>query len=43
MAKQETLDEAQQNVESLQVALQSFNKELSDIPSRESMQGSIDD
>lgn len=42
MAKHETLDEAQKNVEALQVELQRFNKELSDIPSRESMQGSID-
>lgn len=42
MAKQETLDEAQQNVESLQVALQNFNKELSDIPDRDTLQGSID-
>lgn len=42
MAKHETLDEAQKNVESLQVELQKFNKELSDIPCRESLQGSID-
>jgi chromosome segregation ATPase len=42
MAKHETLDEAQKNVESLQVELQKFNKELSDIPSRDSLQGSID-
>lgn len=42
MAKHETLDEAQKNVEALQVELQKFNKELSDIPSRESLQGSID-
>ena len=42
IAKHETLDEAQKNVELLQVELQKFNKELSDIPSRESMQGSID-
>ena len=42
MAKHETLDEAQKNVESLQVELQKFNKELSDIPNRESLQGSID-
>lgn len=42
IAKHETLDEAQKNVEALQVELQKFNKELSDIPSRESMQGSID-
>lgn len=42
MAKHETLDEAQKNVEALQVELQKFNKELSDIPRRESLQGSID-
>lgn len=42
MAKHETLDEAQKNVELLQVELQKFNKELSDIPNRESLQGSID-
>ena len=42
MAKQETLDDAQKNVELLQIDLQRFNKELSDIPARETMQGSID-
>lgn len=42
IAKHETLDEAQKNVESLQIELQKFNKELSDIPSRESLQISID-
>lgn len=42
MAKHETLDDAQKNVELLQIELQKFNKELSDIPSRESLQGSID-
>ena len=42
IARHETLDEAQQNVEALQVELQKFNKELSDIPNRESLQGSID-
>lgn len=42
MAKHETLDDAQKNVEILQVELQKFNKELSDIPCRESLQGSID-
>ena len=42
MAKHESLDEAQKNVEALQIELQKFNKELSDIPSRESLQGSID-
>ena len=42
MAKSETLDDAQKNVEALQIELQKFNKELTDIPSRESLQGSID-
>ena len=42
MAKHETLDEAQKNVEALQVELQKFNKELSDIPSRENFQEHID-
>lgn len=42
MAKNETLDDAQQNVELLQVSLQRFNKELLDVPFRERMQGSID-
>lgn len=42
MAKHDTLDEAQKNVEALQVALQCFNKELSDIPSRENIQDRID-
>lgn len=42
MAKHDTLDEAQKNVESLQVELQKFNKELTDIPCREALQGSID-
>ena len=42
MAKHETLDEAQKNIEQLQVELQRFNKELVDIPSRETLQGSIE-
>lgn len=42
MAKHDTLDEAQKNVELLQVELQRFNKELSDIPNRETMQSSIE-
>ena len=42
MAKQETLDDARQNVEQLQIHLQKFNKELLDVPFRERMQGSID-
>lgn len=42
MARHETLDDAQKNVETLQIDLQRFNKELSDIPARENMQGSID-
>ena len=42
MAKHETLDEAQKNIEQLQIAMQRFNKELSDVSIRESMQGSIE-
>ena len=42
MAKHETLDEAQKNVEALQVCLQKFNKELADVMLRENMQVSID-
>jgi len=42
MAKQETLDEAQKNVEQLQVSLQRFNKELSDVALRTDLQVSID-
>ena len=42
MAKHETLDEAQKNVEQLQVDLQKFNKELADVAVREGLQVSID-
>lgn len=42
MAKQETLDEAQKNVEQLQISLQKFNKELADVAMRENLQVSID-
>lgn len=41
MAKHETLDEAQKCAEQLQIALQRFNKELSDVDLRESLSGSI--
>lgn len=42
MAKHETLDEAQKCAQQLQVDLQQFNKELSDVSIREDLQGSID-
>lgn len=42
MAKHETLDEAQKNVEQLQIDLQRFNKELADVELRENLQVSID-
>lgn len=42
MAKHETLDEAQKNVEQLQINLQRFNKELSDVELRGNLQVSID-
>lgn len=42
MAKHETLDEAQKNVELLQVCLQKFNKELSDVVVRSDLQVSVD-
>ena len=42
MAKHETLDEAQKCGELLQVNLQKFNTELSDVSIRESLQGNID-
>lgn len=41
-ARQEKLGEAQENVEQLQVQLQRFNKELSDVTIRPSLQVSID-
>ncbi|MBQ2928421.1 MAG: hypothetical protein IJD98_07605 [Oscillospiraceae bacterium] len=42
MAKHETLDDAQKNVEQLQINLQRFNKELLDVELRENLQLSID-
>ncbi|MBQ3194441.1 MAG: hypothetical protein IJB59_12835 [Oscillospiraceae bacterium] len=42
MAKHETLDEAQQSVQQLQVDLQKFNKELADVAIRDGLQISID-
>lgn len=42
MAKHETLDEAQKNVEEMQIYLQKFNKELSDVALRSDLQVSID-
>lgn len=37
MAKREVLDDAQKNVEQLQIQLQSFNKELSDVKFRDNL------
>ena len=42
VAKQEKLDEAQKNIEELQVHLQKFNKELADVVMRSNMQAQID-
>lgn len=42
MAKHETLDDAQKNVEELQIALQKFNKELADVKIRSQMQVGMD-
>ncbi len=42
MAKHETLDEAQQSVENLQICLQRFNKELSDVSLRSDLKVSVD-
>lgn len=42
MAKHEKLDAAQQSIEQLQIDLQRFNKELSDVPIRADVQVSID-
>lgn len=42
MAKHETLDEAQKNVEQLQTDLRRFNKELADVAIRDGLQVSID-
>ena len=41
IAKHELLDEAQKNIEELQVHLQKFNKELADVTVRESLQSQI--
>nr|MBQ8243748.1 hypothetical protein [Oscillospiraceae bacterium] len=43
LAKHEKLDEAQKEVEALQVQLQRFNKELSDVTIRSCLQVNIDD
>lgn len=42
MARQETLEDAQKNVEQLQIDLQKFNKELSDVKFRAQMQVGMD-
>ncbi len=42
MAKHETLDEAQRSVEELQVCLQRFNKELSDVALRADLKVSVE-
>lgn len=42
MAKHEKLDEAQRNIETLQVQLQKFNRELSDVTIRPELQVGID-
>lgn len=42
MAKHETLDEAQKNVEQMQLYLQKFNKELTDVAFRADLQVSVD-
>lgn len=42
MAKHDKLDDAQKQVEQLQIELQRFNKELSDVPIRSNLQVSID-
>lgn len=41
MAKQEVLDDAQKNVEQLQIQLQRFNKELADVKIRDNMAASV--
>ena len=41
MARQEVLDEAQKNVEQLQIQLQRFNKELADVKIRDNMTASV--
>ena len=42
IVKHESLDEAQKNIEQLQIQLQRFNKELSDVSIRSDLQASID-
>ncbi len=42
MAKHEALEESQKNVEALQIALQRFNKELSDVKLRSQLQVGMD-
>lgn len=41
MAKQEVLDDAQKNVEQLQIQLQRFNKELADVKIRDNLKASV--
>ena len=41
MAKREVLDDAQKNVEQLQIQLQRFNKELADVKIRDNMAASV--
>ena len=41
MAKQEVLDDAQKNVEQLQIQLQRFNKELADVKIRDNMAATV--
>jgi hypothetical protein len=41
MAKQEVLDDAQKNVEQLQIQLQRFNKELADVKLRDNMAAGV--
>lgn len=41
MAKQEVLDEAQKNVEQLQIQLQLFNKELADVKLKANLSGGV--
>lgn len=43
MAKQETLDEAQQNIELLQIHLQKFNLELADVSIRSNIQPQMEE
>lgn len=43
MAKHETLDDAQQNIEQLQIQLQKFNRELCDVTIRSSIQPQMEE